>query len=425
MDIRPFRGWHFPGSDVSSTIAPPYDILTQQNKDELLARNSDNIVAVDLPHVPPKDLGPDEAYLAAAKLLRDWQNSGVLVREQAPALYAYEQSYTWGGKTYARRAMFAGVRATPLGEDVIPHEHTFAGPKADRLKLTECTKTQLSPIFGFYNDPIGVTDKLLSAAASEPTIHGVLNGVTEKLWVIDDPQTVNDIQKALANVPVYIADGHHRYTTAMNYSKTLRDAGKIDADHEANFVLFALVARDDPGLLVLPTHRLVSGLSDEATAAGLCEKLAPVFECGKIDASAVDLADADAYLKPFGTGAMLLIDAREMWMIRLVDSAAMTAAAPDECDDWRKLDVAVLQKLIIDSALSEWKTGDFAVEYTPDGNMARDTVNDGGADIGIVMQGTPLSTVEKIANLGASMPHKSTYFYPKIATGMILKPLGG
>jgi len=373
MDIRPFKGWHFSGSDVSKTIAPPYDILNQQDKDQLLARSNDNIVAVDLPHVPPKDLGPEEAYLGAAKLLRQWQDSGVLVQDRAPALYAYEQSYTWAGKTHARRAMFAGVRSTPLGEDVIPHEHTFAGPKADRLKLTECTKTQLSPIFGFYNDPIGVTDKLLAAATSEPTIFGTLNGVTEKLWVIDDPQTINDIQKALADVPVYIADGHHRYSTTMNYAKELRDTGKIDADHEANFVLFALVARNDPGLLVLPTHRLASGLSADATAAGLCEKLAPAFECKKIDdtTAATNLADADAYLKPFGTGAMLLIDTKEMWVIRLTDPGAMVEAAPDECDDWRNLDVAILQQLIIDKALNEWKTDEFAVEYTPDGNIAQ------------------------------------------------------
>ncbi|MCK5113259.1 MAG: DUF1015 domain-containing protein [Phycisphaerae bacterium] len=422
MDIRPFRGWHYPGSDVSKTIAPPYDILNQQDKDELLSRSCDNIVGVDLPHVPPKQLGPEEAYVRAAKLLDDWEKSGVLIQEQAPALYAYEQSYTWAGKTYARRAMFAGVRSTPLGEDVIPHEHTFDGPKADRLKLTECTKTQLSPIFGFYNDPIGVTDKLLSAATSEPTISGTLNGVTEKLWVIDDPKTIGEIQTALADVPVYIADGHHRYTTTMNYAKDLREAGKIDADHEANFVLFALVAREDPGLLVLPTHRVADGLADAATAEALCEKLAPAFECKKID-DAPDLSDADAYLSQFGEGAMLVLDGNEMWLIRLVDPKAMLEVAPDECDEWRNLDVAILQELIIDRAMSEWKTDDFSVEYTPDGNIARKTVQNGEAKLAVVMQGTPLGAVEKIANAGASMPHKSTYFYPKIATGMILKPL--
>ena len=423
MDIRPFRGWHFPGSDVSKTIAPPYDILNQQDKDQLLARSSDNIIAVDLPHVPPKDLGPEEAYLGAAKLLNEWKKSGVLVQEKAPALYAYEQSYSWAGKTFSRRAMFAGVRSTPLGEDVIPHEHTFDGPKADRLKLTECTKTQLSPIFGFYNDPIGVTDRLLSAAKTEPTIFGTLNGITEKLWVIDDPQTISDIRKALGDVPVYIADGHHRYTTTMNYAKALRDTGKIDADHEANFVLFALVARNDPGLLVLPTHRLVSGLSEKATVKRVCKKLAQTFECKKLEDTNPDLSDTDAYLKPFGAGAMLLLDEKEMWVIRLTDPKAMVEVTPDECDDWRKLDVAILQKLIIDKALNEWKTDDFAVEYTPDGNIARKTVQSGGAKLSILMQGTPLDAVEKIANTGSSMPHKSTYFYPKIATGMILKPL--
>ncbi|MCK5556914.1 MAG: DUF1015 family protein, partial [Candidatus Hydrogenedentes bacterium] len=145
MDIRPFRGWRFSGSDISAQIAPPYDVLDQDDKDELLARSEKNIVAVDLPHVPPKDLGPDEEYASAATLLEKWKRSGVLVQEAKPALYAYEQSYTWAGKSHRRRALLTGVRATPLGTDIIPHEHTFAGPKADRLKLTTVTKTQLSP----------------------------------------------------------------------------------------------------------------------------------------------------------------------------------------------------------------------------------------------------------------------------------------
>ena len=209
----------------------------------------------------------------------------------------------------------------------------------------------------------------------------------------------------------------------MNYAKALCDTGKIDADHEANFVLFALVARNDPGLLVLPTHRLVSGLSEKATVKRVCKKLAQTFECKKLEDTNPDLSDTDAYLKPLGAGAMLLLDEKEMWVILLTDPKAMVEVTPDECDDWRKLDVAILQKLIIDKALNEWKTDDFAVEYTPDGNIARKTVQSGGAKLSILVQGTPLDAVEKIANTGSSMPHKSTYFYPKIATGMILKPL--
>ncbi|MCD4824277.1 MAG: DUF1015 domain-containing protein [Phycisphaerae bacterium] len=422
MKIRPFRGWRFPEGDISAKIAPPYDILDQNDKDNLLARSEHNIVAIDLPHVPPKDLGPEEKYLASAALLQQWQQSGALVQDDKPALYAYEQSYTWAGQTYTRRAMLAGVRATPLGEDVIPHEHTFAGPKEDRLKLTTVTNTQMSPIFGFYNDPAGAYDKLRTAANSEPDLSGEMDGVTEKLWIVTNEKVIAEIAADLASVPVYIADGHHRYTTAMNYAKSLRDAGEIDQQHETNFVMFALVAGDDKGLLVLPTHRVVRGLVEDFSLEKLRQAM-PSFDWQKVETPDVDLADADAFLRPLGEGTMAIVTAGEMWTARLTDPQAMVEAAPDQCDAWRALDVAVLHELILDKALAAFKTDDFGIEYTPDGNIARDMVKSGDAQVAFCLQGTPLQAVIDVADAAASMPHKSTYFYPKLATGMVLKPL--
>ncbi len=334
MDIQPFCGWRFASNDISRHIAPPYDILDQADKDKLLEKHEHNIVAVDLPHVPPKELGPEEVYKDSATLLEQWQKSGVMKQDSKPAVYLYEQSYNWAGETYSRRAMLAGVRATPFGKDIIPHEHTFAGPKADRLKLTTTTKTQLSPIFGFYDDPIGVTSKLASVMPDQPDLQGELNGVQEKLWVIKDQNIINEIKKALAETPIYIADGHHRYTTAMNYRDALRDAGLIGADHEANYVLFALVARDDPGLLVLPTHRLIKGLGKDFSLEKL-RKALPSFvwtQCPTLD---VDLGNADGYLKPLGQHAMAFVRGEEMWAGRLTDPQAMLDVAPDHCKAWR------------------------------------------------------------------------------------------
>ena len=423
MDIRPFRGWRFCGPEVGEQIAPPYDILTQTDKDELLGRSEKNIVAVDLPHIPPKELGPEEAYKAAAMLLEQWKQSGVLIQEPEPALYVYEQSYTWAGKDHVRRAMLAGVRATPLGVDVIPHEHTFAGPKADRLELTTVTKTQLSPIFGFYDDSTDkLTEMLRTAAATEPDLQGELNGVTEKLWVVTDKNTIASVRSVLASVPVYIADGHHRYTTAMNYRDALLNAGLIDEQHEANFVLFALVARSDPGLLVLPTHRMISGLKDDFDFAHLREALGEDFELRTVSSPA-DLADTDGFLDRFGTGAMGLLFGDETWIAKLARPEPMTAAAPDQPDAWRTLDVAVLHELIIEKALVPWKSPAFTVEYTPDGNVARTAVRTGESQLAVLLQSTPLEAVTAVANASAAMPHKSTYFYPKLATGMVLKPL--
>ncbi|MDP6542716.1 MAG: DUF1015 domain-containing protein [Phycisphaerae bacterium] len=428
MEIRAFKGWRFTpddGADISDFIAPPYDVLTADDKQALLDNCQSNIVSVDLPHVPPKRVGPDDLYAAAAAKISEWQASGLLAQDDAPCLYIYEQTYSRAGKTFKRIAMLCGVRATEFGVDVIPHEHTFAGPKADRLKLTKFTNLQLSPIFGFYNDPDNkITEILQSAAASEPIAVGTLDSVGQKLWVIRDTESIATIVELLDAEPAYIADGHHRYSTAAKYAKALRDSGEIDEDHEANFVMFALVARDDPGLLVLPTHRVVTNLNGEFSLDALREKLG-MFEWVKYEGDAPDLGDADAFLKPHGDGAMALIGSggEDIWIVRLVDRSAMETAAPDECSAWRDLDVAILHTLILAGA-SQWCSGnELAVEYTPDGDKARAECVSERASLAIVMQGTPLQSVIDVADAGASMPHKSTYFYPKLATGIALKPL--
>ena len=428
MEIRSFRGWRYCGGargDVNGWIAPPYDVLDERDKQKLLAGGERNIVAADLPHCPPTSEGPDEVYAGAAELLRRWQADGVLRQDERPGLYVYQQEYRWAGKTHVRRAMICGIRATELGQDIIPHEHTFAGPKADRLKLTQHTRMQLSPIFAFYRDPQGQVGNLLQIAATgAPDLHGTLGGVSESLWTIDADKTVQEISAFLRPVPAYIADGHHRYTTALNYCRQLRDAGTIDEGHEANFVMFALVAHDDPGLLVLPTHRIVSGLAEGFTVDQLIEA-APEFSWRRRSVEDLDFQDIGAALRRHGPGAMAVMgaDPAEIWIATLQDRGAMDRAAPDQTDAWRSLDVAILHKLLIDRALTPWRTDNVSVQYTPDAQAVLAACRSGRAHLGVCLQGTPLEAVETIADQRGSMPHKSTYFYPKLATGMVLKPL--
>jgi len=428
MEIRPFKGWRYStAGDVSSLIAPPYDVLSQQDKAELLARNPHNIVAVDLPHCPPYDAGPDETYARAAEILASWRSSGVLIREQRPALYAYEQRFSWSGRSYVRRGMICGVRGTPLGRDVLAHEQTRPGPKADRLKLTQHTRTQLSPVFGFYEDESGcAAEALWSAAVGPPAVRGELDAVQESLWVVTDADVIRNVVDCLARVPVFIADGHHRYTTALNYRDELLAAGAIDEDHEANFVMFVLVPRDDPGLLILPTHRLISGLASGFTLGALAET-AEQFTWEKHDRDAIEdqLRDVGGWLSKFGRGAMAFIQSgsRDIWIARLRDQEAMRRAAPDQTEVWRQLDVAVLHTLIIDGALQPWRTERTQVEYSAQAADVLAAVQTGQATIGVFLQGTDITAVQAIARAGASMPPKSTYFYPKPVTGMVLKPL--
>ena len=427
MEIRPFCGWRYGGrldGDVSPYIAPPYDVLSAADKEALLAQSKQNVVAVDLPHVPPKELGPDQAYADAADLLAEWKASGVLRRDEEPGLYVYEQTYEWAGRTYTRRAMICGVRATELGEDVIPHEHVFRGPLADRLKLTQCTRTQLSPIFGFYDDPEGKVSALLSKAAEgRPVARGELRGVGERLWVIREPATIATIASRLRKEPVFIADGHHRYTTARNYSQWLGEQGQLDEDHEANFVMFALVAGDDPGLLALPTHRLFSGLGEGFSVEALAEK-APAFSFRAAGSAEAGPAAIEALLGA-EPGAMAFVagPSADLWIAELTDPDAMRQAAPDQSDQWRSLPPAVLHELIVDRALAPMSPGELQVEFTAAIPEAIEACRTGRAQLGAILPGIPVRAVEAIARSGASMPHKSTYFYPKIATGLVLKPL--
>ncbi len=428
MEIRGFRGWHYaapPGGDVGRVLAPPYDILSADQKAGLLARSERNIVAVDLPHVPPHEAGPEAEYAQAARLLAEWQSSGVLVRDERPSVYVHEQTYQWAGRTYTRRAVVCGVRASRLGADVKPHERTHEGPIADRLMLTRHTRTQLSPIFGFHRDASGEVSGLLAQAArGRADLEGKLNNVEERLWIVSDEALIGELALVLRNEPVFIADGHHRYTTALAYRDELAAAGGIDASHEANFVMYALVAAEDPGLLVLPTHRIVRGLRRGFTVERLAAA-APQFTWQRCSVEDADLADTEAFLRRYGPGAMALMDTNpaEIWIARLTDPAAMAAAAPEEPEAWRRLDVAVLHKLIIDSALAPWRTDALFIEYTPEAASVLAACNSGRGQLGVCLRGTPLSAVEEVALAGASMPHKSTYFYPKISTGMVLKPL--
>jgi len=432
MDMKPFRGWRYAGADIDGRLAPPYDVLSARDKQSLLDRCERNIVAVDLPHMPPKEVGPDESYAAAAVRLAQWQADGVL-RQDKPALYVYRQEFDLGSRRFSRLALLCGVRATPLGQDVIPHEHTFAGPKADRLKLTEHTRMQLSPIFGFYTGN-GSLPAMLAEIAQRPAdlrarldAPGQYSPIDETLWVVDDPTTIQRMQHALAKTPVFIADGHHRYTTALNYRDRLREAGTIDDDHEANFVLFALVHRDDPGLIILPTHRVVQGLA-AGFDLGKLIAASPEFAWKRVNLDTLDTQNLDVSLRPHGPTAMAVLDPESVaegtgWIATLRDEKSMAQAAPDQLPAWRSLNVAILHTLLLDRDLAPWRTDNTGIDYTPDTATVLAACKEGRAQLGVCLQSTPLPAVEEIALAGANMPHKSTYFYPKLTTGIVLKPL--
>ena len=239
--IEPFRAIRYPQADITNLIAPPYDILSEQDKQALLRKDDHNIVAIDLPHTPPKSAGPDSAYEKAAGMLTTWLDTRCLVRDERPAIYAYHQTYSLNGKTLTRKKFFARLRLEPFGSgSVFPHEKTFGGPKEDRLKLTIATRCNVSPIFGLYPDPKNEVAAFIENAIDlkNPHQHGMLDGVENKLWAVTDGKVIDRIRGFLADRNIFIADGHHRYGTGWNYrQRYIEQMGEPPPGDPVNFVL--------------------------------------------------------------------------------------------------------------------------------------------------------------------------------------------
>jgi len=400
FDLERCRG------DLSNLLAPPYDVLNQADKDALLAKSDHNIVAIDLPHIPPKTLGPPEAYERSAAAMNEWLQGGVLVREDSPALYVYHQTFTHGGNTYTRRKFFARVRLHPFSDNVVlPHELTFGGPKEDRLALMKATRCNLSPVFALYADPEDRIGKAFAGAVGQShDATGTLEGVDNRMWIVKDTATIDAVAGVLAEKKLYIADGHHRYGTALNYRDWYAETqgGSLPDDHPANYVLLVLASMDDPGCLIFPYNR---ALADVDLDTVLTAWSPGVESCGVKDADIV-LAD--------GAG-------KEAWL-RFTDRAKLKTLEPGECDPWYDLDAAYLHRYLIDELLKAKLGTDPKVRYVKSEDMARKTARD-ESGVALLINATPMAHLRAVSEAGGLMPQKSTYFYPKLATGLTINPL--
>ena len=411
-EVAPFAAIRFDaaraGGDLSNLLAPPYDVLDGDDKDALLAKSDHNIVAIDLPHIPPKSAGPPEAYDGSAKRLNEWLSAGVLIREQNPALYLYYQRFEHAGRPYTRRMFIARVRLQPFSEGVIlPHEQTFGGPKEDRLALMKATKCQLSPIFGLYADP---EDRIGSAfteiALRTPDATGTLDNVDSQIWIVTDRVVIDAVVSTMTAKRVYIADGHHRYDTALMYRDFLasRQGGSLPSDHSANYVMFVLASMDDPGCLILPYNRALADIDLDTVVQAWSKGAEPAPK---------DQAD------------IVLFDGRtaKEAPLRFTSRDILKTLEPDQCEAWRKLDYAYLHRYLIDELL-ERKLGGRKpkVRYVKSAEDARRTARD-ESGVALLTNATPMAHLQAVSESGGLMPQKSTYLHPKLATGLTINPL--
>jgi len=422
--IAPFRGIRydarrFPDGDLSSVIAPPYDVLGQSDRERLIAGSERNIVVIDLPHMPPGFAGPPESYAGAAKTLSTWIADGTLIRENRPALYVYHQRFNHGGRRVTRKMFFARLRLEPFGTgSVFPHEQTFSGPKEDRLMLPRATQCNLSPIFGLYSDAANEVSTILDMSRREPTCHGVLEGIESRMWVVDDAAVIARVTKAMADREVFIADGHHRYGTSLMYrDERVAKEGPFPEEHPVNHVLVVFCAMEDDGLIILPTHRLLVNLSADRVLTALQSAEGIRVEPTPTSQDALD---------PLPPGRFRLYDGKkgEVWTFQADVTSVMERLAPDRSEAWRRLDVAVLQRYLIDEVVRPLVPSgqELEIRYIKDTQDGRRQAREKGG-VQLELPATSLADMRDVCRAGELMPQKSTYFYPKPATGIIINPL--
>lgn len=423
-DIRPFCAIRYPVADQSTRVAPPYDILDQPEKTALLGRDRHNIVAIDLPHTPPKQAGPDHEYETAAATLNAWLADGTLRRDERPAIYVYHQHFRVDGRPYVRKMFFAALRLEEFGTGkVFPHEQTFGGPKEDRLKLMRTTRCNLSPIFGLYADPENaVTGALESAVSRKPDVTANADGVDNRLWCVTDSGTLQRVTSLLAPKPIFIADGHHRYGTALNYRNELvATRGALPADDPANFVLTVMVAMEDPGAIIQPTDRVLLDVPE--LFAKLPDALRERFEWTAVTDAPAALV---AKLPTFGPQAIGVFDgpSGKAAIIRPKDADLLKAHEPNRAPAWRRLSYAILHRYVMDEVVVPKLIAGKAptIHYI---RKLEDTIAEGRQHRGVafLMQPCTMTELRDVCSAGELMPQKTTYFYPKLATGLVIKPL--
>lgn len=428
--IRPFSGIRYASelnAQFANLIAPPYDVLDEAGKRRFQNRHPNNIVHVDLPFMPPKAAGPDALYQQSATTLQTWLKAGVLHRDPRPCLYPYSQTYQHGGRSFHRRGFIALVKLSPFGEgEVVPHEQTYKGPIEDRLKLMQHTGVQLSPIFGLFPDPRNEVTNLLYKNLSRPQLSGTLEDVRNDLWHASDANTINEVTDLLKARPVYIADGHHRYTTALQYQQIMAHNGPLPVNHPANYCMFVLVGMQDPGLLILPTHRLIGGMAnfDINRLRAVVGGNFTIDLAQSPPGDTVKLAELVAH-GPVHTFGLYDGRSKQGYILKLNRHFVLDALEPQHSQAWRELDVAILQRYLIDEVIKPTFCGASEPNrgYTADASAIAATVDGSVYQIALLLQATPLHALEHLGKHNEVMPQKSTYFFPKLATGIVLNPL--
>ena len=425
-EIRPFRGLRFTdkAGDIAELTCPPYDIISESQRQEYLRVNPCNVIRLELPREG------EDPYAQAGETLRRWEEEGLLRRDTQPGLYIYEEEFRSAvteGKVKKVKGFICRVKAEPFSKGtVLPHEETLSKAKADRLNLMKATGCNFSQIYSLYMDEEHVTRERLDNLSKDTPRYEFSDGlVTHRLWIVNDPVAIQAICDDFADRKLYIADGHHRYETAVNFSQYCHENGIAPEGGEADYVMMMLVDMEHEGLVVFPTHRLVRNLENFDVQAVLngCQEhfeITAMTDTSCIQENLQSLYEAGKKAFAFYAGG-------ETWYLLILrDLAVMAELLPDKSEASQGLDVTVLHSLVLEKLMGidkENMANQVNLTYTRSLEEALESVQKGESQCTFILNPTRVTEIRDVAAAGEKMPQKSTYFYPKLITGLVMNEM--
>jgi uncharacterized protein (DUF1015 family) len=430
VEIAPFRGMVYNNKKIKKlddVMSPPYDIISEDMQNELYDKNGYNFVKLILGKISQDDTDTNNRYTRAKQLFDAWQKQEILIPSNAPAIYPYKVDYTVNKTKKQMNGFFVILKLDPEYKSVKAHEKTLAKPKADRLNLMRACYANLEPIQLMYMDQNDSIRKTMDAALDMPLIKVKgYDGFTHQLWRLDDPKTVKTIVDELKKKILFIADGHHRYQTSINYAQEKKEqTGNKDQNAPFNYIMVVLCNMFDPGLSILPTHRLIK--MSKVKSDDLIRKLEKYFTVEKklIEDKRKDYQKTgkkimdDIATEKNHTFALYAKDV--YYILTLKDEHIMDALATDHSKTWRTLDVSILHKLILEQFLGiNEKNLEDHVKYTRVDAEAIQFVDDEKYDFSFFINATKIDQLKIIADASEHMPQKSTYFLPKMLSGLVM-----
>ena len=430
VEVTPFKGMQYNTQKIKTlddVMSPPYDIISEKMQNLLYEKHQYNFVKLILGKQFSDDTDGNSRYSRAKQLFDEWQKQGILTQSLTPAIYPYKVDYVVNKEKKQMNGFFLLLKLDPEYKTVKAHEKTLAKPKADRLNLLRACYANLEPIQLMYMDEQDVIRKTIDAAISKPQINVKgYDGFTHQLWKLDDSSVVKTIIDDLQKKILFIADGHHRYQTSINYAQEKREqTGNKDPNAPFNYIMVVLCNMFDPGLSILPTHRFIK--MPQVNFDDLAKKLEKYFivepklikekkkDYGKIGKAIMnDIATENSH-------KLALYTKDKYYVLTLKNENVMDKLASDHSKTWRTLDVSILHKLILEEFLGiNEKNLEDHVKYTRVDSEAVQLVDEGAYDFSFLINATKINQLKAIADAGEHMPQKSTYFLPKMLSGLVM-----